>query len=173
MEEGSESVGELLVAGTPLSLGYLGRPELNARRYIEIEETVHGNTRAFRTGDLVRFEEGRAWLLTRIDDDVKLRGVRISLAEIEAQLLAMREISAAVAVITGGNGTPRALRAAVTLKNTQIRLDDEAVRRKLAGVLPEVSVPLSVTVLESLPKTPSGKADRDAVAAAISAADCP
>jgi D-alanine--poly(phosphoribitol) ligase subunit 1 len=166
-EEGSESVGELLVAGTPLSLGYLGRPELNARRYIEIEETAHGNTRAFRTGDLVRFEAGRVWLMTRIDDDVKLRGIRISLAEIEAQLLAMPEISAAVAVVTGGNGAPRVLRAAVTLKNGLHRLDEEAVRRKLAEVLPEVSVPLSVTVLDCLPKTPSGKADRDAVAATV------
>jgi amino acid adenylation domain-containing protein len=170
LEEGSESVGELLVAGTPLSLGYLGRPELNARRYIEIEETAHGNTRAFRTGDLVRFEAGRVCLLNRIDDDVKLRGVRISLSEIEAQLLAMPEISAAVAVITGGNDTPRALRSAVVLKNPGSRLDEEAVRRKLAEVLPEVSVPLSVTVLESLPKTPSGKADRDAVAAAVETA---
>ncbi len=166
-EEGSDAEGELLVAGTPLALGYLGQPELNARRYIQIEETGHGNTRAFRTGDLVRFEGGRVQMLARIDDDVKLRGVRISLTEVEAQLLALGEISAAVAVITGGNGMPRALRAGVTLKDPLHRIDEEAVRRQLAEVLPEVSVPLSVTVLGSLPKTPSGKADRDAVAAAV------
>lgn len=166
-EDGSGSAGELLVAGTPLSLGYLGRPELNARRYIEIEETAHGNTRAFRTGDLARFEGGQARMLARVDDDVKLRGIRISLAEVEAQLLAIPDISAAVVVVTGGNGVPRTLRAGVTLKNPPHVLDEDAVRSKLAQVLPEISVPLSVTVLDSLPKTPSGKADRDAVATAI------
>lgn len=169
VEDGAEGIGELLVAGTPLSLGYLGQPGLNAKRYIAIETTAHGHTRAFRTGDLVRFESGQVRMLTRIDDDVKLRGVRINLAEIEAQLLAVPEISAAVAVITGKNGVPRALRAGVTLKDPSRHFDEEAARQRLAEALPEVSVPLSVSVLADLPRTPSGKADREAASAAIEA----
>lgn len=162
-----EDVGELLVAGSPLSLGYLGNPELNAERYITIEKTAYGHTRAFRTGDLVRFTDGRVRMLTRIDDDVKLRGIRVNLSEIEAQLMALPRISAAVAVITGKAGAPRVLRAAVTLTDPARPLDEEDVRQRLAQVLPEVAVPVSVTALDRLPKTPSGKADREAVAAAV------
>jgi D-alanine--poly(phosphoribitol) ligase subunit 1 len=168
-EDGPEGIGELLVAGAPLSLGYLRQPVLNAKRYMAIAQTAHGHTRAFRTGDLARFESGRVRLLARIDDDVKLRGIRINLAEIEAQLLAMPEISAAVVVITGKNGAPRALRAGVILIDPSGRLDEEATRQRLAETLPEVSVPLSVSVLDDLPRTPSGKADREAAAAAIEA----
>lgn len=165
-----EGVGELLVAGAPLALGYLNQPELNARRYIDIRPTVHGHTRAFRTGDLVRFVDGTAQLLTRIDDDVKLRGVRICLAEVEAQLMALPGIAAAVVVVTGGGAAPKALRAAVRPKNPEALFDEQDVRRRLADCLPEVSVPISVTALDDMPRTPSGKADRDAVAELIAAA---
>jgi non-ribosomal peptide synthetase component F len=170
LHEEKGDVGELLVAGSPLSLGYLGDSELNAERYITIRKTAHGHTRAFRTGDLVRLEAGRVQMLTRVGDDVKLRGIRVNLSEIEAQLLALPQISGAVAVITGTAEGPRALRAGVTLKDPACSPDEETVRRRLAEVLPEVSVPLSVTVLDRLPKTPSGKADREAVAAAVEAA---
>ena len=54
-----DGVGELLVGGTPVALGYLARPELNARRYLDVHATENGSTRLFRTGDLVRFAAAR------------------------------------------------------------------------------------------------------------------
>jgi D-alanine--poly(phosphoribitol) ligase subunit 1 len=156
--------GELLVAGAPVALGYLDRPELNARRYVDIGPTRHGHTRAFRTGDLVRFVDGAVRFLTRMDDDVKLRGIRINLAEVEAQLMAQPEIAAAVAVVLPIGSGPRALRAAVVLRAPERPVAEPELLRRLRETLPDVSVPVSVTVLGAMPRTPSGKLDRDAVA---------
>lgn len=156
-------VGELLVAGAPVALGYHNRAELNAQRYAAVEPTAHGHTRVFRTGDLVRFEDGVVRFLTRIDDDTKLRGIRINLAEVDAQLMAQPEIATAVAVVVGEGNGPKALRAAVVPRDPTAPFDEESVLRRLADTLPEVSIPVSLTVLERVPHAPSGKADRAAV----------
>jgi D-alanine--poly(phosphoribitol) ligase subunit 1 len=163
-DDPAEDAGELLVAGLPLAVGYLNQPELNARRYIDIDMTAHGHVRAFRTGDLVRIDGGQVRLLTRTDDDVKLRGIRINLAEVEAQLMAQPEIAAATVVVTEGGDRPRTLRAVVVPKDRAEPPDEEEVLGRLRQTQPEVSVPLSVTTVDSLPRTPSGKLDRHAVA---------
>jgi acyl-CoA synthetase (AMP-forming)/AMP-acid ligase II len=156
-------VGELLVAGLPVAHGYLNRPELNAERYQAIEPTERGNTRVFRTGDLVRFEDGVVRYLSRLDDDVKLRGIRVNLAEVDAQLMALPEIAAGVAVVVGAAGGPMALRAGVLLKEPGGPFDEDSVLRRLSETLPEVSVPSSLTLLDEVPRAPSGKIDRIAV----------
>ncbi|MFD9698186.1 AMP-binding protein [Lentzea sp. NPDC059081] len=164
--EDGEDAGELLVAGRPVALGYLNRPELNARRYTAIAPTGHGHTKVFRTGDLVRLRDGRVHFLTRIDDDVKLRGIRINLAEVDAQLIALPGIASAVTVVVEGAGGTRVLRAAVVLVDG-VALDEEHTIRRLREALPEVSTPVSITALPSMPTTPSGKLDREAVTASL------
>lgn len=158
--------GELLVAGTPVSLGYLDRPELNAERFITIDPSPRGHTTAFRTGDLVRIEDGLVYFLSRLDHDVKIRGVRVNLLEIEALL--MREPGVATAVCVALELVPgaRQLRAAVTLDPDGPEPGD--LRAALAAHLPEASVPASVEVLPGLPRTPSGKIDRESVAKSLS-----
>ena len=163
LEPDDGDVGELLVAGLPVSLGYLGQPELNARRYVDIGPTAHGHTRAFRTGDLVRMSESGVRFLNRLDDDIKLRGIRINLAEVEAQLMALPDIAAAVCVVTSGDDRPRALHAAVTVRNPEQPLVEVEVLRRLRETLPAVATPLSILVFDTFPRTPSGKLDRDAV----------
>ncbi|HEX5405280.1 MAG TPA: AMP-binding protein [Pseudonocardiaceae bacterium] len=165
-----EDAGELLVAGRPVALGYLGRPELNARRYLDVGPTAHGSTRAFRTGDLVRVHDGQVHFLNRIDDDVKLRGIRISLAEVDAQLMALPEVASAASVVLDGVDGSRALRAAVVLKDPVTPVAEADLIDRLRRVLPEVSVPVSILVVAAMPRTPSGKLDRDAVAVAVRAA---
>jgi amino acid adenylation domain-containing protein len=160
-------VGELLVAGRPMSRGYRNQPELTARRYIDIPRSPHGHTRAFRTGDLVELADGELRFLTRIDDEVKVRGVRVNLLEVDAQLLAHPAVQAAATVVVRSRTGHGSLRSAVTLAPAAGPETADDLIVSLRRVLPAVSVPVSVTVLPSLPRTPSGKIDRDAVASLI------
>ncbi|WP_405798418.1 amino acid adenylation domain-containing protein [Streptomyces sp. NBC_01506] len=159
------ATGELLVAGAAVSLGYLGRPELNAERFVTVERTPHGHTVAFRTGDLVRVEDGLVYFLSRLDYDVKIRGVRVNLLEIEACLMKLPGVATAVCVALEPVPGSRKLRAAVTLHPDVTEPGD--LRAALAELLPEASVPASVNVLSGLPQTPSGKIDRDSVAKSL------
>jgi acyl-coenzyme A synthetase/AMP-(fatty) acid ligase len=163
------SVGELLVAGLPVSLGYTNQPELTARRFTTIPATPHGHTRAFRTGDLVRLQDGVVQFVCRMDDDVKIRGYRVNLTEVDVHLLSRPGVKAAACVAMETATGTRVLRAAVTATDGGPPPDVSAAMEHLRRVLPEASVPLSITVLPDLPRTPSGKSDRDAVAELIAA----
>ncbi|MBQ1075637.1 AMP-binding protein [Micromonospora sp. C31] len=163
-------VGELLVAGAPLSAGYLHQPELTARRYVDIPPTPHGHTRAFRTGDLVELSDGVIRFLSRLDDEVKIRGIRVNLLEIDAHLLAEPGVTAAASVVTESRSGARTLRAGLVAQDPTAPPDQAALLDRLRTVLPSVSVPVSLTYLPELPRTPSGKIDRDAVAAAVGVA---
>ncbi|MEX5636133.1 AMP-binding protein [Parafrankia sp. FMc2] len=162
------AVGELLVAGLPMSRGYRNQPELTAERYIDIPLSPHGHTRAFRTGDLVELVDGELRFLTRVDDEVKLRGVRVNLLEVDAQLLAQPMVQAAATVVVRTRSGNRSLRSAVVLAGSPGPATADDLISALRRVLPAVFVPVSVMVLPVLPRTPSGKIDRDAVAALIS-----
>ncbi|MFE0190638.1 amino acid adenylation domain-containing protein [Streptomyces sp. NPDC058989] len=161
-------IGELLVAGHPLSEGYLGRPELTAQRYIDIAPSPAGHTRAFRTGDLVELTADGVRFLSRMDDQIKIRGIRVDLLEVDAQLLSAPEIAAAATAMVPSRSGHTSLRAAVVLRDGGNASVEADVLDRLRTVLPEVSVPLSVTELPELPRTPSGKIDREAVVQAIS-----
>lgn len=158
--------GELLVAGLPVSLGYLDRPELNAERFITVDRTAHGHTQAFRTGDLVRFSDGLVYFLARLDHDVKVRGVRVNLLEVEACLMEQPGVATAVCVAVEVVPGSRQLRAVVVLDADGPTPGD--LRAALADLLPEASIPASVTVVSGLPRTPSGKIDRESVARTLS-----
>jgi acyl-coenzyme A synthetase/AMP-(fatty) acid ligase len=160
------ATGELLVAGLPVSLGYLNQPELNAARFIDIPPTPQGNTKAFRTGDLVSFVADGVRFHTRIDTELKIRGIRVDPVEVEAWLLDQPGVATACVVLAEFGA--RGLRAAVTLGERADEFDASAALEALADVLPSVSVPLSITVVTALPRTPSGKTDRAAVAVLIS-----
>jgi amino acid adenylation domain-containing protein len=162
------TVGELLVAGAPLSLGYLNQPELNAQRYITIAPTAHGHTRAFRTGDLVRLDGEIVQYLSRLDHDVKIRGTRVNLLEVDASLLDQPGVAEAICVVLELSEGSRSLHAAVTAEPGLPPLDVEALLGGLREVLPAVSVPVSLHVLPALPLTSSGKIDREAVVRQIS-----
>ncbi|WP_440900097.1 AMP-binding protein [Actinosynnema sp.] len=169
VDPATPEVGELLVAGLPLALGYLNQEELNAARYTAVPTTPHGHERAFRTGDLVRVERGVVQFLSRLDHDVKIRGYRVNPLEVDAWLLEQPGVAAAVCVVVETGEGARGLRAAVTPERGA-ELDVSALMGALEAVLPAHSVPQSVTVLPELPRTPSGKVDREAVAGGIASA---
>ncbi|MEO6088253.1 MAG: AMP-binding protein [Umezawaea sp.] len=163
VEPDDDTIGELLVAGAALALGYLNQPELNAKRYVEIAPTAHGHTRAFRTGDLVRLDGDVVQYLSRLDHDVKIRGTRVNLLEVDASLLDQPGVAEALCVVLELSEGTRSLHAAVTAEPGLPRLDVDALLDALREVLPAVSVPVSLHLLPALPQTSSGKIDRDAV----------
>lgn len=155
--------GELLVAGLPLSLGYLNQPELTAQRYVRVRSTAHGHTRAFRTGDLVSFDDGVLRFIGRTDDEVKIRGFRVNPLEVEAILGRQPGVAEAICVPVNLGIGSRQLRAAVTIA-ADGEFDPAVALAALREELPSHSVPPSISVLTAIPRTSSGKADRAEVA---------
>lgn len=156
-------IGELLVAGLPLSTGYLNRPELNAERYARIPRTARGHTVAFRTGDLVDVESEVIQFLGRADHEVKIRGFRVNPIEVDACLSEQPGVAEAICVPVDLSSGARQLRAGVTVADGR-DFDPASALAALRELLPSHSVPLSIAVLATMPRTPSGKVDRAEVA---------
>ena len=152
--------GELLIGGQGVSRGYLGRPELNAQRFI-----TEDGQRLYRTGDLVRrHPDGRLEFLGRLDHQVKIRGHRIELGEIENTLARQPGVREAVVVASQDANGQAFLLGHVTAAPDGPAPEGEALRRALAQALPEIMVPRRIAVHASLPRTPNGKTDRTALA---------
>jgi amino acid adenylation domain-containing protein len=153
--------GELWIGGAGVALGYHGDPERTAARF-----PVVGGQRWYRTGDLGRYRpDGTLELLGRTDQQVKVRGHRIELGEVEAALAGLPAVGQAVACALGDR-TRRRLAAAVTPAGAG-PVDPRQVRERLAERLPDHLVPGQIEVLPRMPLTPNGKLDRAAVAARL------
>ncbi|MEQ8500793.1 MAG: amino acid adenylation domain-containing protein, partial [Sneathiellaceae bacterium] len=153
--------GELCIAGAMLAQGYLARPDLTGERFATHPD--HG--RIYRTGDFARWRpDGLLDYLGRGDDQVKVRGVRVELGEIEAVLSAHPAVGAAAAVVRGSGADARLaayVAAAETGRNgAALRAE---LRDHLRAHLPAPLIPASVTLLDRLPQTSSGKLDRRAL----------
>ncbi|WP_454694302.1 amino acid adenylation domain-containing protein [Achromobacter aegrifaciens] len=155
------AVGELFLGGIGLARGYLGRAGLSAERFVADPFGADGG-RLYRTGDLVRWNgEGQLEYLGRIDHQVKIRGLRIELGEVEAQLLSQPGVREAVVVARAGSSGPR-LVAYVSATAGQ-EVDAGELRERLARQLPDYMVPSAIVALESLPLNANGKVDRKAL----------
>jgi len=157
--------GELYIAGAGLSRGYQRRPALTAARYVPHPFGPPG-ARLYRTGDRVRLRpDGDLEYLGRSDDQIKLRGHRVELGEIEACLREHAELTHAVALVhedVRGDGrlcvyvVPRERQR----NGAELR---ERVRAQLASRLPEYMLPNHIVLVERLPLAPNGKLDRAAL----------
>ncbi|WP_410640979.1 non-ribosomal peptide synthase/polyketide synthase [Amycolatopsis sp. lyj-346] len=154
--------GELCLAGAGLARGYLGRPGLTAERFVPDPFGAPGE-RMYRTGDVVRRGPGGELVfLGRSDDQVKLRGFRIELAEVEAVLAAHPAIAQPVATVhTDASGTRRLIAHVVAAPGRTA--DPAELRAHAAAALPEYMVPAVVLVLDALPLNRNGKVDRRAL----------
>ncbi|MFJ9329762.1 amino acid adenylation domain-containing protein [Streptomyces sp. NPDC101230] len=159
--------GELYVAGPCLALGYLGRPDLTAERFVaDPFGALHGTPggRMYRTGDLVRRREDHTLeFLGRSDDQVKIRGFRIELGEIRARLAAHPQVAAAAVIARETGHGKRLLAYAVPAKGDTGLPTPNALRDHLAAALPEHMVPSTVTLLDALPRTANDKLDHRAL----------
>ncbi|MFJ2442705.1 amino acid adenylation domain-containing protein [Streptomyces sp. NPDC087658] len=147
--------GELYVEGVQLARGYLDRPALTAERFVASPYGPPGS-RMYRTGDLARWNtDGALEYLGRADNQVKLRGFRVELGEIEDALADHPDVAQAAAAVHG-----QWLVGYVVPADPHVPVDADAVRERLAGRLPEYMVPAQLVPLEALPLTPNGKLDR-------------
>ena len=154
--------GELYLAGAGLARGYLHRAGLTAQRFVADPFGGPGE-RMYRTGDLVRrCADGQLEFVGRVDDQVKVRGVRVELGEVEAALVRLTGVGRAVAAVHGA-GVDRRLVAYLVPDLGATGLDPSELRRELAAAVPDYLVPSVFVVLESLPLTPNGKVDRAAL----------
>lgn len=158
-------VGELLVAGASVMTGYLNRPELNARVFVT-RATEEGKTeRFFRTGDLVTSpDDGPMRFHGRGDRQVKVRGFRVELDEIEAALANCAGVVAAAAWVEESGSNFAEVRAAVSVDPTAAAPTSDDLIMQLRRHLNQAAVPARATVLQDLPRTVNGKVDYDALA---------
>ncbi|APA68033.1 non-ribosomal peptide synthetase [Janthinobacterium sp. 1_2014MBL_MicDiv] len=153
------AAGELCIGGALLARGYLGRAALTAERFVPDPHGAPG-ARLYRTGDLVRWRGGQLDYLGRIDHQIKIRGFRVELGEIEAQLLAQPGVREAVVVAQEGAAGAR-LVAYVSPQQISV----EALRAALAAALPDYMLPAAIVALARLPLSPAGKVERSALPA--------
>jgi amino acid adenylation domain-containing protein len=155
-------VGEILIGGIGVSRGYLDRPALTAERFLPDPGAADENARRFRTGDLGRMgADGTLAFLGRSDRQVKIRGCRIELAEVESALRAHPGVRQALVEPWASEGGDRLVGYVVPTPG-QAPTDAE-LRRHLEGVLPDYMRPAAFVLLLSLPLTASGKVDRRAL----------
>ncbi|HYG61196.1 MAG TPA: amino acid adenylation domain-containing protein, partial [Thermoanaerobaculia bacterium] len=156
------AAGELTLGGSGLARGYLGRPDLTAERFVP-DPFGRSGERLYRTGDRARWlPDGNLQFLGRIDQQVKIRGVRLETGEIESALAACPGVRAAAVVATGAVAS-RTLTAFLVLE-PDTAPSPPALRAHLRERLPEAMVPAAFVALDALPLTPNGKVDRRALA---------
>ncbi|UEA59096.1 amino acid adenylation domain-containing protein [Gordonia otitidis] len=158
---GHGHVGEMYLSGAGVARGYRNRADLTATRFVA--DPFSDGARMYRTGDLARVRpDGRVECLGRTDHQVKVRGFRVELGDIETALTALSGVSGAVVSSVDGR-----LVAYVTADSSceEVDLAQSTWRRDLAAVLPDYMVPSALVVLDAFPLTPNGKIDRRALPA--------
>ncbi|MGF1480502.1 MAG: amino acid adenylation domain-containing protein [Cyanophyceae cyanobacterium] len=150
--------GELCIGGKGVARGYLQRPQLTAEQFIPDPFSDQPGSRLYRTGDLARWKpDGTLEFLGRCDRQVKVRGHRLELAEIETCLQAHPRVETAVAVAAGDSLVAYIVPVAPT--------ESAELREFLQQRLPSYAIPQQFVRLQALPLTPNGKIDRRALPA--------
>lgn len=148
--------GELHLAGPGVAAGYVNRPDQNARRFVPDTFSANG-ARMYASGDLGRFTvDGELDYLGRVDSQVKVRGYRVELGEIENRLRAHPGVRAAVALVRGEQLFGYVVPAGEPVPAGELV-------RHCAQTLPEFMVPATVTALDEIPLTSNGKLDHSAL----------
>jgi len=180
--------GELCIGGEGVARGYINQPELTIQKFINLatedtedtekkpnqkllpgvqgggflEKSPPGRRRLYTTGDLARWlENGEIEFLGRMDYQVKIKGYRIELAEIENQLLTHEKIKEAVVLPMEDKNSEKYLCAFIVAKG---EFESTRLREYLARELPYYMLPSYFVAMEKMPLTPSGKIDRKALA---------
>ncbi len=155
--------GELAIGGAGVARGYVGLPDQTRERFVA-DRFAGGGARMFRTGDLgLRGRDGRVVVFGRRDGQVKVRGFRVDLGDVEAALAALPQVRAAAAAVTAGAGGETLLTAYVVLRE---RCEPAVLSRTLRERVPEYMVPSRFVPCDALPLTANGKLDRTQLAAA-------
>ncbi|WP_224360429.1 non-ribosomal peptide synthetase/type I polyketide synthase [Hyalangium versicolor] len=163
--------GELFIGGAGVARGYLDDPALTAERFLRDPFSDEPGARMYRTGDKGRFlRDGSLEFLGRLDHQIKLRGFRVELGEIEVALARLPGVESCVVV--GREDVPgeKRLVAYFVPRDGHPALAPEKLKQALRAHLPEYMVPSAFVALSALPLTPHGKVDRNALPAEDAAA---
>jgi amino acid adenylation domain-containing protein len=151
--------GELYIAGAGVARGYFHRPELTSERFLP-DPFVPGE-RVYRTGDEVRQSlDGNLTFLGRLDHQVKLRGYRLELGEVEAAIRDYPHVTAAVVTLRNGSEGEQYLAGYFT---ASCEISTTALKQSLRDRLPAYMIPAMLSQLDQFPLTPNGKIDRRAL----------
>lgn len=156
--------GEIVIAGNTVAAGYLNQPELTGDKFFKLS-TPEGEMWAYKTGDEGYKENDLLYYCGRMDFQIKLNGYRIELGDIESNILEMDDVTYCVVLPIEKRGEIKGLAAFVTLDHD---IEDEfeysqTVRKYVGEKLPHYMVPKKCIVLEEMPMTNNGKADRRAL----------
>ncbi|MFD5539342.1 non-ribosomal peptide synthetase [Streptomyces sp. NPDC127079] len=165
-------LGELYIGGDALAHGYHRRPDLTEQAFLPSPFEDDAEARVYRSGDLARaLPGGLIQILGRLDSQVKIRGNRVELAEVESALLEAPEVLQA-AVVDRQEGAERVLVAyLIPAEGTSPTITD--LRHRLAKSLPEYMIPSKLYSLDRLPTNGNGKTDRNALRAGVPAEELP
>ena len=152
--------GELFTGGAGVALGYWRRPDLTAEKFVADPQDSSGHARLYRTGDRVRRRaDGNIEFMGRVDRQVKINGKRVELDEIEATLRRGPGVEDAAVVCPPGEAGARKVHAYVKFRSGDDSLP-AGLRAFLKQELPDYMLPATVSVLDALPLSPTGKIDR-------------
>jgi len=156
--------GEIYIAGQGVARGYLNRAELTAERFVDLPHLGERN-RTYKTGDLARYlPDGKLEYLGRIDQQIKLRGHRIELGEIECSLQKQPHVHDAIALVKTQTAPLDDMLIAYVVTDAPIQI--APLLESLRAELPAYMIPSKVLEIDKFPRTPNGKVDRRALAAA-------
>ncbi|MBA3260828.1 MAG: amino acid adenylation domain-containing protein, partial [Gemmatimonadales bacterium] len=159
------SMGELYIGGAGLARGYLNRPGLTAEKFVPHPFSSEPGACLYKSGDLARYcPDGTIEVLGRIDHQVKLRGFRVELGEVEAVLEQHPAVRDAV-VLAQDDALGDKQLVAYVVRDRNHEIATGALRDFLRTLLPEYMVPGTFVLLDALPLTPNGKLDRHALPA--------
>ncbi|MDD3473460.1 MAG: amino acid adenylation domain-containing protein, partial [Syntrophaceae bacterium] len=166
-EEGNLSLrgeaGELFIGGVGLAKGYLDRPELTQARFVSDRFSDDPGARLYKTGDLVRLlDDGNLEFLGRKDFQVKLRGFRVELGEIETLLRGLKQIREAVVLLREDEPGRQNLVAYFVFRKGE-SLSIRSIRDHLRKYLPDYMIPSAFVEIGTIPYTTNGKTDRNAL----------
>lgn len=169
------SVGEIYIGGAGLARGYLNRDDLTRERFLA-DPFGRPGARLYRSGDLGRvLPDGRIECLGRLDDQIKVRGFRVELGEIQSAIAQAFPVADVAVIVTGASEADRSLVAFVAPDRAHSAGDPEPyeVLAALRTRLPAYMTPSRVLKIECLPVTPNGKLDKPALAALASQNSAP
>ena len=155
--------GELLIAGPGLAREYLSNSALTREKFI-----VRDGKRLYRSGDLARFlPNGSIQFLGRRDEQIKIRGNRVELGEIETQLSLLPQVGKAAVAVTSPRDPSRKEIVAFLIVEKAARASDDAlmasIKKQMKAILPDYMLPASYVLIDDFPLTPNGKTDKQAL----------
>ena len=151
--------GELCIGGSGLARGYLNRDDITKEKFVD---NPFEEGRMYKSGDLARWlPDGNIEFLGRIDHQIKIRGFRVEIEEIENVVLAIEEVKEVVVIAKDNENGDKYLYAFITGEND---LEVSSIKKEIGKRLPDYMIPSYIKQIDKLPLTPNGKIDRKALA---------